>query len=185
MALEEEGESWACTASGASIIVAVSPEATCHSMWQWKSHTPDKDLVCQWFQVCVGNVVTRRHVSSLGKATYQDCRTENAALCVRLVGQERYHAAWVLKAGLSCCLHRRNLRRLRCGLRLGRRGRASGRGVWYHDQHVLHHWPFGFGIERNVETKEEIVTHFPGSSLFSTISTTSFWARTNAFVLLP
>jgi hypothetical protein len=25
---------------GASMNVATSPEATCHSMWQWKSQTP-------------------------------------------------------------------------------------------------------------------------------------------------
>ena len=29
-----------CRSSGASIIVATSPDATCHSTWQWKSHTP-------------------------------------------------------------------------------------------------------------------------------------------------
>ena len=29
-------------ASGASIRVAMSPEATCHSMWQWKSQTRAK-----------------------------------------------------------------------------------------------------------------------------------------------
>ena len=41
LGLEEIGAKlfWVWSSRGASIIVAMRPESTCHSMWQWKSQT--------------------------------------------------------------------------------------------------------------------------------------------------
>ena len=34
-----------CSSRGASTKVAMRPETTCHSMWQWKSQTPGEGKV--------------------------------------------------------------------------------------------------------------------------------------------